>query len=137
MIKVARLVETAGTQIFKEFLQQPFDFKILCCENKYFDGLSEKNMGAWSKYTNYDDVILEVYAETYKIKKPKNVVTFEIPIPNSINEFIEDMYRFGVTLYWDAIIDEVFEPKDYLKTSEIRDYYVKLLSRMEKSFELT
>lgn len=136
MIKVARLVETTGTQIFKKFLLQSFDFQMLCGEDKYFNEWRVKNMGTWSKYVNDDDVILEVYAETYKIRKPKDVVIYEIPIPIDINEFIEDMYRFNVVIYWDVIIDELFEPKDYLNTAEIRNYYVKLLTKMEKSFEL-
>lgn len=136
MIKVSRLVETTGTQIFKEFLQSKFDFDFLVGENAYFDCWRMKNMGNWSKYTNDDDIVLEVYAETYKIKKPKDIITFEIPIPKDINEFIEDMYRFDIPIYWKLIIDELFEPKDYLNTNNIREYYVQLLTKMEKSHEL-
>lgn len=137
MIKVSRLVETAGTQIFKEFLQTKFDFDyFLVSQNGYFDCWRGKNMGNWNKYTNDDDVVLEVYAETYKIIKPKETTTFEIPIPKDINEFIEDMFRFNITIYWRPIIDELFEPKDYLNVNEIRDYYFKLLDKMDKSFEL-
>lgn len=136
MIKVSRLVETIGSQNFKEFLLTPFDFKMLFGENSYFDGWREKNMGTWVKYTNDDGVILEVYAETYKIRRPKDVVIYEIPIPKDINEFIEDMYRFNITIYWKNIIDELFEPKEYLNVDEIHEYYVRLLSKMNKSFEL-
>lgn len=136
MIKVSRLVETTGTQIFKEFLQTKFDFKFLVGENPYFDCWRMKNMGNWSKYTNDDDIILEAYAETYKIIRPKDAATYEIPIPKDINEFIEDMYRFDIPIYWKPIIDELFEPKDYLNTNNIREYYVELLTKMEKSFEL-
>lgn len=136
MIKVARLVETIGSQKFREFLLIEFEFKMLFSENSYFDNWREKNMGAWSKYTNDDGVVLEVYAETYKIKRPKDVVTYEIPIPKDINEFIEDMYRFNITIYWREIIDELFEPKEYLSINEIREYYVNILLKMNKSFEL-
>jgi hypothetical protein len=136
MIKVARLVETMGTQKFREFLQMEFDFKFLCGESAYFDSWKEKNMGGWIKYTNDNKDILEVYPNTYKIKRLNDVVSYELPIPIDINEFIEDMFRFNIFIYWNSLIEELFEPKDYLKRDEIKKYYVNLLSKMDKSFEL-
>ena len=136
MIKVARLVETMGTQKFREFLQMEFDFKFLCGENAYFDSWKGKNMGGWIKYTNDNKDILEVYPNTYKIKRLNDVVSYELPIPIDINEFIEDMFRFNIFIYWNSLIEELFEPKDYLKRDEIKKYYVNLLSKMDKSFEL-
>jgi hypothetical protein len=64
------------------------------------------------------------------------VVSYELPIPIDINEFIEDMFRFNIFIYWNSLIEELFEPKDYLKRDEIKKYYVNLLSKMDKSFEL-
>jgi len=46
------------------------------------------------------------------------------------------MDRFGIQLYWNEWIPENFNPKDYLKEDEIRNYYVTLLGRLDKSFEL-
>lgn len=136
MIKVSKIEETMGTQIFKNFLYSKFDFEFLVNENAYFDGWRSKNMGNWIKYISDDGIILEVYTQTYKIRKPKEVTTFELPIPKNINEFIDDMYRFDIIIYWKTIIDELFEPQNYLNVNEIRDYYVKLLAKMNKSFEL-
>jgi hypothetical protein len=59
-----------------------------------------------------------------------------LSIPTTIDDFINDMNRFGVQLYWTEWIDNNFEPKDYLKSDEIKEYYSNLLLRMGKSHEL-
>lgn len=137
MIKVTRLIETTGTELFKEFLQSEFNFSLLVGENAYFDCWREKNMGHWIKYVNDDNIVLEVYSETYKIKKPKQTTSIEIIIPKTINDFIEDMHKYGVDVYWDNIIDDMFEPKDYLNKHEIKNYYKNLLEKLDKSKEIT
>lgn len=136
MIKVSRLIDTIGTEKFKNHLQTNFSFEFLTGENPYFDNWRVKNMGSWLKFINDDEIVLEVYPNTYKIKKPKETNIYEIPIPKNINEFIEDMHRFNVNIYWKSIIDELFEPKDYLNINDIRNYYVQLLTKINKSFEL-
>lgn len=131
MIKVALLIETLGTEKFKSFLSQPFDFTTI---DIYFDGWRSKNMGTWVKYTNDDKIVIEKYPTYYRIINNNNQSQLLLPI--SINDFINDMHRNSVQLYWTDWIDDNFEPKDYLKVDEIKDYFTKLLIRMGKSHEL-
>lgn len=138
MIKTVPYIQTIRSEKFKEFLTQFFYFNQLDSfdeQQVLFDGWRSKNMTTWFKYVNDDDFILEVYAETYTI----NIKTkkFVLPHPNTINDFINDMHRFGIQLYWNKWIVDNFNPKDYLQEDEIRNYYVTLLDRMDKSFELT
>jgi len=137
MIKTVSYIQTIGSEKFREFLIQPFYFNQLDSfdeQQVLFDGWRSKNMTTWFKYVNDDDFILEVYAETYTI----NIKTkkFVLPHPRTINDFINDMYRFGIQLYWNKWIADNFNPKDYLQEDEIRNYYVTLLGRLDKSFEL-
>lgn len=137
MIKTVPFIETIGTQKFKEFLNSPFSFEQLYSFNGQtimFDGWRGKNMNSWFKYTNDDNFILEVYAETYNLKTKNK--SYVLPHPKTINDFINDMMRFDIQLYWNEWIDDNFEPKDYLHKNEIRNYYVDLLKKMNKSHEL-
>lgn len=100
-----------------------------------FDEWVGKDMGAWHKFT-CDSHELEFYATTYKIKeiKPNNVV--ELPIPVTINDFINDCYRMGVDLIWSDFVDINYEPHEYLNQKQIIEYYSDLLNKMEKLNEL-
>ena len=64
------------------------------------------------------------------------IFSHTLPLPKDINDFINDMYRFEVQLFWTEFIDENYEPKDYLKKEEIENYYKDLLKKMGKSHEL-
>ena len=141
IIKTVPYIQTIGSEKFREFLTQPFYFNQLHSFEDHqilFDGWRSKDMGTWFKYINDDDFLLEVYAETYTIKTKMNIKnkSFILPHPCTINDFINDMDRFGIQLYWNEWIPENFNPKDYLKEDEIRNYYVTLLGRLDKSFEL-
>ena len=140
MIKIVPFILTIGSEKFREFLTQPFQFDLLYSDNIQilFDGWRCKDMATWFKYTNDDNFILEVYAETYIIKTEMNVKTktFVLPHPRTINDFINDMDRFGIQLYWNNWVNENFEPKYFLHKDEIRNYYFNLLDTLGKSFEL-
>jgi hypothetical protein len=140
MIKVTPYMLTLGTEKFKNFLSQPFNFELLynIDDNKqiYFDCWRVKNIINWVRYTNDDDVILEVYPDYFNIKKNKIDVMNGLPHPLTINDFINDLTRFNIQLYWNIWIDENFEPKDYLHKDEIKKYYINLLYKIDKSFEL-
>jgi hypothetical protein len=137
MIKTIPFIQTIGSEKFREFLTKPFQFDLLCSDNIQilFDGWRCKDMATWFKYTNDNNIILEVYAEEYIIKHhyPKK---FVLPHPLTINDFINDMDRFGIQLYWNKWINENFEPKDFMHKDEIRNYYFNLLDTLGKSFEL-
>lgn len=140
MIKVVPFNQTTGGEKFKKFLATPFTIDVLYpifgdkSVETLFEGWRGKDMVNWHKFTNDDKVILEIYPETYKITYKTN--SFVMPFPKTIGEFIDDMYRFNIQLYWTDWIDLNFEPKEYLHVDEIKDYFVKLLGKMDKSNEL-
>ena len=143
MIKVAPYNETAKSEKFKEFLAKPFRidmlYPILNTESHVtlFDDWRGKDMINWYKFTN-DEFTLEFYPTYYTLKKNKHVdsTKYMMSIPLTINDFINDMDRFNVQLYWTKWIDLNFEPKEYLHVNEIKNYFTDLLAKLGKSHEL-
>ena len=141
-IEVVSYIETTGDEKFKNFLFKPFSFNMLDMISVdinievIFDEWKGKNMGNWYKFKNDDNYILEFYSTEYTIIFPDGREKQSLKIPSTINDFINDMNRFNIALYWSKWIDINFEPKQYLKKSDIRNYYQKLLNKMEKSHEL-
>ena len=134
MIKVVPFIQTTGSEKFKQFLALSFTIDMLypvfnekSCET-LFEGWHCKNMMNWYRFTNDDKIILEFY--------PKHYVKYILSIPVTINDFINDIERFGIQLYWMDWIDKNFEPKEYLHVNEIKNYYIDLLTKMGKSNEL-
>lgn len=143
MIKVTPYNETIGCEKFKEFLAISFKTDMLysifydkSCET-LFENWRGKDMLKWSKFNN-DEYTLEFYPTYYTLKKnkPVNSTKYVIPIPKTINDFINDMVRFDIQLYWTPWIDLNFEPKEYLHKDEIKNYFSDLLTKMGKSHEL-
>jgi len=142
MIETARYIETIGDENFKDFLNQPFKIDMLY--PLYSDNSSEtllygwrcKDMGGWYKFTDESGNVLEFYPNTFKIKKHKDGVIYELPHPATLNMFIEDMFRFNIRLFWSKVVDEKFEPKQYLNKHNIKNYWIQLLKKMDKSHEL-
>lgn len=142
MIKVTPFILTIGDEKFKEFLRQTFKLDMLYpifnekSVETLFTDWRGKDMLSWYKFTNGDGVVLEFYPEYYKIKKNKGI-TYQLLIPETLDEFITDITRFDVQVYWTIWVDENFEPKQYLHKDEIKQYYVDLLQGMDKSHELS
>jgi hypothetical protein len=143
MTKAVPYSETKGSEKFKKFLAKPFTLDMLypvfnaaSCDT-LFEGWRGKNMVNWHKFT-CDDYVLEFYPTYYTIKKnkPADSIKYMLSIPKTIEDFINDMNRFGVELYWTTWIDENFEPKEYLRVDEIKNYWIDLLAKMGKSHEL-
>jgi len=143
MIKVTSFIQTAGSEKFKEFLAKPFTIDMLypvlndkSCDT-LFDGWRGKDMVNWHKFNNEDKIILEFYPTYYTVKKDvKDGIAYMLSIPETLDDFINDMNRFRVQLYWTKWIDNNFEPKDYLDKNEIKAYFADLLKKMGKSHEL-
>jgi hypothetical protein len=148
MIAVSPYIGTSGSERFKNFLTVPFKVDMLypvfnekSCDT-LFEGWRGKNMNTWYKFTNDDKIVLEFYANYYSIGKEANSfkanekVSYRLPLPKDINDFINDMSRFQIKLYWTPWIDENFEPKEYLAGEEIKQYFVNLLDKLGKSNEL-
>jgi len=143
MIKAIPFMQTSGSEKFKEFLALPFTKDMLYPINGdksselLFEGWKCKEMITWQRFTNEDKMILEFYPTYYIIRSNvPNTVKYMLSIPITINDFINDMERFGIQLYWTNWIDLNFEPKDYLHVDEIRTYYANLLGKLGKSHEL-
>lgn len=142
MIKVTPHITTIGDEQFKKFLLQKFKIDMLYpvfgdnSVDTLFTDWRGKDMLSWHRFTNGDDIVLEFYPENYIIKGGGKKMAYELSLPESINDFINDMRRFGVQLYWSTWIDENFEPKQYLQQDEIEIYYRELLGKMDKSQEL-
>jgi len=142
MIKVIPYIKTNGTQNFKKFLLNSFDVNMLCniTENKnitvLFDGWKGKNMNGWYKFINDNGITLEFYPNHYIIIDNKLNTKQTLPLPQTINDIINDMDRFNIQLYWTKWIDLNFEPNDYLHSDEIKTYYVDLMNKMNKSYEI-
>jgi len=143
MIKVVPFSQTSGSEKFKTFLALPFSIDMLypvfgdkSCE-LLFEGWKGKNMNNWFKFTNDDKVVLEFYATYYTVvKNVPNATKYMLSIPKTIDDFINDMNRLEIQLYWTEWIDLNYEPKDYLHADEIRGYFENLLNKMGKFHEL-
>jgi hypothetical protein len=137
MIKVATFIQTTGSEKFREFLAQPFLFSQLCPIDakvqSYFEGWKGKDMGNWIRFRDEEKHELEIYPDTYKTTGKQ---TLTLPHPKTLNDFINDMDRNGVQLYWNLWMDENFEPKDYLPKDEIETYFTHLLIKMQKEKDL-
>jgi len=141
MMKVVPYIFTLGCEKFRLFLIQPFNIDMLSSVtnnnliNILFDGWHGKDMVNWYKFINNDKIILEFFSTYYLIKTESRSLS-RLPIPLTINDFINDMTRFNIQLYWTNWIDKNFEPKDFLNKNDISKYYVDLLDKMGKSHEL-
>jgi hypothetical protein len=143
MIKVVPFIQTNCSEKFKEFLSTPFSINMLypvLNENSAKIIFSEwkcKNMLNWYRFINDNKIILEFYSNIYKLKKVDDNITYQMNLPPTINDFINDMYRYDVQLYWSDYVEKIFEPKDYINKDEIYNYYANLLNKIGKSQELS
>jgi hypothetical protein len=141
MVEVTPFIKTIGTEKFKEFLSRPFTVDMLYpvfnekSVPTLFEGWRGKDMLNWYRFVN-DEHVLEIYADRIIIKRAKNAAGYEFHFPKTIDSFINLMNMFGVDLYWTSWIDENFEPKDYLHKDNIKQYYIDLLAKLDKSNEL-
>ena len=143
MIKTVPYILTKGSEKFKDFLALPFTIDMLYpvfgdkSRDMLFDDWRGKDMVNWHRFTNDGKIVLEFYPTYYLIRKDKpETAKYMLSIPESIDDFINDMDRFKIQLYWTKWIDENFEPKEYLHKDEIEQYFVNLLLKMGKSHEL-
>jgi len=138
-LKVASYIETIGIDSIKKIMSQPFSFKML--DDKFTDGVSFtdwyfKDKGNYTQYINKTDnrIIIECNAITYKIINGREYV---IPFhPKTIDQFITDCQRAGVTLYWNETILDLVDYQHLLIGKEIEEYHTNLLKRIEKFDEV-
>lgn len=121
---------------YRDFLLQKFEVGNLYffngdC-NTYFVGWKGNDMKGWYRIVNPNTgVILEFFADQYKIKTDRKIFAF--PFPHTLNDFILDCKRSGVELYWDSTqLDLIFDHKIYATEKESELYYKELLTKIEK-----
>jgi hypothetical protein len=143
MINVIPFIQTNCSEKYKAFLATLFSIDMLypvfnenSCKT-LFNGWKGKNMINWYKFINDDKIILEFYLDNYKIKNIGDNITYQMSLPKTINEFINDMDRFGIQLYWYEQIINILEPKDFMNKNEVSGYYTNLLGSIGKSHELS
>lgn len=141
MIRVIPFIQTICDEDFKIFLMNEFDFNMLYNVegdvkiDVLFDGWKGRDMSSWYKFRCiHNDIEIEVYPTHYTISNNKNKTKLSLPI--TINDFINDLSRLNVELFWVKEIDEIFEPKQYLHKERIKEYYIDLLKIMKKENEL-
>jgi hypothetical protein len=143
MINVVPFIKTNCRENYKKFLNQPFSVDVLYPvfnENSVqtlFEGWKGKDMFNWYRFTNDNKIILEFYPDYYRIQKISGNTIYQLSFPLTLNEFVNDMYRFGIQLFWTDNILSNLEPKDILDQENIDTYYTNLLTAMGKSHEIT
>jgi hypothetical protein len=148
MTQAVPFILTIGTEAFKKFLTKPFTIDMLysfgenSCQT-LFEGWKGKDMSSWYKFINEDKYILEFYANYYIITKDNptfkantEAMKYRLPLPRDIDDFVNDMHRFNIEIFWSAWVCENFEPKDYLRKEDIEKYFSDLLNKMGKFNEL-
>jgi hypothetical protein len=139
MIKAIPFIQTIGTEKFKEFLLQPFKTEQLDSNDNTQILFDDWKFTDDDVYENKNGVTLNFFSTYYVITKGSNTnpnTQHFIPMPVMIEDFVNDMAKYGVSLFWSDLIDEKFEPKDYLHKDEIRNYFQTLLNKMGKYNEL-
>lgn len=140
MQKVTTYIQTIGCEMFRKFISLPFSINLLYSLtneegiNVIFDGWHGKDMSSWYKLTNEEKITVEFYVNHYVLNIKSK--TYVLLLPKTINDFINDMDRFEVVLYWNQWMEDNFEPKDYLHVNDIPKYFTNLLIKMDKSKEL-
>ena len=120
---------------YRDFLLQEFGVGNLYSFNKedpnpFFVDWRGTDMKGWYKLVNpHCGVKLEFFADEYKLHMPKKVYVF--PYPITINEFISDCKRVGLTLYWNTVeLDKIFQLRIYLPEEDSKIYYKELLTKI-------
>jgi hypothetical protein len=121
---------------YRDFLIQPFELGNLFLFKEDSDVLfidwKGTDMHGWFRCVNPNTgVVIEFHEDQYKIKQRDKSHTF--PYPRTLNDFISDCNRMGVTLYWyQKRMDELFELRTYLDEEESKIYYKELLTKIDK-----
>jgi len=133
-LQAAPYLLTRGNTKYKDYVDQLFNHSLLDSYNEgIFDEWKHKDLMGWHRYTS-DKVTIEFYPSHYIIKNVD--LEYKLPIPRTLDEFIGDMHRLNVKIYWKNTIESLFEPRDFICVDETKDYYQLLLEKMNKSYEL-
>lgn len=132
-MKVTSYLNTIKNAKYKEFLNQPFNIE---STTKIFNDFKYKNLASLIKLQG-NDIIFEFYTNYYKIINENTNEIIQInKIPTTLYEFIEDINKYNVQIFWSNNIFNTFEPEIILESNDIKTYYENLLKKINKSHEL-
>ena len=108
---------TTKNKKFTEFLAKQFVCDMLFpvyrehSATTIFDGWQGKKMNCWNLFTNENGDILEFYIEGTYVTKTNNESrdVYQLKTPRTIKEFITDMNKFGIQLYWSDWVVKKFK----------------------------
>lgn len=138
-MKIVTYIKTINSVAYKSLLLKPFNINLLYDFNgddlTIFDGWKGRCINdSWFSLSNDNDDIIEYYPAYYMVKL--NNKSYKLPIPITINDFINDMDRCGIDLYWKESVLLGLQPQDYLSTEQIIKHYKDSLLKIDKSYEL-
>lgn len=139
MNDIVPYIKTLGTENFRNFLSTSFHYRMLFNvdnNSKYIKIFDKWDIVSSDKkiFKTNDNIKIQFCDDYYFISV--DIKQYTLPIPETINDFINDMFRLNIKIYWSKWVDENFEPKDYLPQYLIKEYYRELLNDMNKGYEL-
>lgn len=101
-------IKPAGIKGFTKFLTKQYTCDLLfpvygkSSVSTIFQSWQGELMNHWCRFTNENGDILEFFPEGQYVLKPRNESnnSFQLRTPKTIKEFIDDMKKFGVQLFW-------------------------------------
>lgn len=109
-------------------------------KKEYFSGewFAYDNMTWVSiKYDNYQFDFLG--DETYKIEyydESETLISVLLPKPLTLNDFIGDLFRLNIKIYWSNWVIDMYNPIRLIEKSKIENFIRKELNHIDKGFEL-
>lgn len=130
-MKAVPYIETVGNEAFRKFVTQLFEIEMI---PQLFERLEKR--GGFTILVN-EKITLQFFDNYYKIvSTEKDIDTYELPLPETINDFVGDFVRMKIPLNWSKKVTDMFMPPHYLPQNQLEDYYKKLLGSLDKEHEL-
>jgi len=128
IVRALPIKYTQGTDNYKILLNKKFDFNLISGDDGLFKG------------TTFDSNKNILIIENFVIEIKNNLLYFPnnyvIPIPKTIEDYVNIMYIFNISIFWSNKIISELEPIDYLPQNKIPEYYKELLVLMDKEHEI-
>ena len=131
MNRVVKYIDLNRPLLVKDFYLQPFSIEMVGIKNE------EQQLFNFEVLTNktvrFEDTLISFENDYYTIEKERAYVLLK---PKTISDFIDDMVRFGLNVEWNDKVRLKIDLKLLMSKSEIENYYVNLLNKINKSHEI-